>query len=112
MMIDVLLIISFAAPIYPIRDISYNMLQTMRMGGALLQVALKLVMMYIGGTLWGPTWMVVFNVVSNWIGGLITFFLARYYWKHFYPQMLKITPFEEKLMDDLESMNEKNESSA
>ncbi len=117
MMIDVLLIISFAAPIYPIRDISYNMLQTMRknklcMWVALLQVALKLVMMYIGGTLWGPTWMVVFNVVSNWIGGLIAFFLARYYWKHFYPQMLKITSFEEKLMDDLESMNEKRESSA
>ncbi len=57
-MIYIMMLVAFAAPAYPFRDISYNVLQTLRRNNlcvavAMFQIVLKLVMMYVAGHYFG-----------------------------------------------------------
>ena len=57
-MVYIMMLVAFAAPIYPFRDISYNVLQTLRRNNlcvavAMFQIAFKMVVMFVFGHFFG-----------------------------------------------------------
>ncbi len=110
LMTQILMILAFVCPLYTIRDVAFNFLQTMRKNNLCViitfgQTILKLYLMYIGGVMFGPLHMVIFNVIGQYIGGLFTCILAQYYWRKMDLNKLEVTKRQERVIKTLHEMN-------